>query len=83
MTVRMMCTPSWYDAGKWGWLKSYDPEAHDGRGATEFTDKVDEAMTFPDLAAATACLLQVPKARPVREDGKPNRPLTAYTVMID
>jgi hypothetical protein len=87
MTVKMKCTPSWDDVwddfGKWRWLKSYNPEAHAGRGAVKFTDDVDEAMTFPDRRSAFACYLQVPKNHPVRDDGKPNRPLTAYTVEID
>jgi hypothetical protein len=83
MTVRMKCTPSWYDAGKWGYLKSYDPEAHAGRGNAEFTDDADKAMTFPDRRGALACYQQVPKNHPVRDDGKPNSPLTAYTIVID
>ena len=79
----MKCTPAWYETGEWGWLKSYDPEAHGGRGRVSFTDDVDEAMTFADQKAAMACYLQIPKNHPVRDDGKPNRPLTAYTVVID
>ncbi len=83
MTVCMKCTPSWYETSECAWLKSYDPEAHNGRGAVKFTDDVNEAITFADRRAAFACYLQVPKIRPVRDDGKPNRPLTAYTIMID
>jgi hypothetical protein len=82
MLVRMKCTPAWYEAGKWGWLKSYDPEAHDGRGTVEFTDDASEAMTFPDVQTAHACYYQIPKAKPVRDDGPPNRPLTAYSIEI-
>lgn len=29
MTVRMKCTPGWYETSKWGWLKSY--ERDDGK----------------------------------------------------
>ncbi len=80
MTVKMRC---WHDVEQWRWLQSYDPEAHTGRGAVLFTNDVSEAITFADQRAAMACYLQVPKNHPVRADGRPNRPLTAYTVMID
>lgn len=85
MTVRLRCTPSMLpnQNSKWGWLKSYDPEAHGGRGVAKFTADIDEAMTFPDNKAAWDCYRQIPKNRPTRADGKPNRPLMAYTVLID
>jgi len=39
-------------------------------------------MTFGDARAAFECWQQVLRSRPVRPDGKPNRPLTAFTVAI-
>lgn len=64
------------------YLRRYDPEARAGHGQAEWTAALDEALTFPDGAAAFACWRTVPRSRPFREDGRPNRPLTAYTVEI-
>ena len=64
------------------YLKTYDPEAHEGMGLIEFTGDVHEAMKFVSAVEALRCLRQVPNNRPIRSDGKPNRPLTAYTVQI-
>jgi hypothetical protein len=62
------------------YLKSYDPDAYDGHGAAEWTEVLGEAMHF---ASATDVLMfwrQESKVKPRRADGRPNRPLTAYTV---
>jgi hypothetical protein len=37
-------------------------------------------MTFATAAAATECYRAVPHNRPLRPDGKPNRPLTMFSV---
>lgn len=63
-------------------VKSYDPNAHDGRGAVLFTSDKAEALRFSDIPAAMKFIQQVPKARPTRADGLPNRPLTAFTLTI-
>ena len=65
------------------YLKSYDPEAHDGRGACEWTADRAQAHVYPDWAAAFEAWRQVPKARPKRGDGQPNRPLTEFTVTFE
>ena len=62
------------------WLESYDPEAHDGRGYATWTMRPRLAMRFITLAAAMECYRTIPKNKPTREDGRPNRPLTAFTV---
>lgn len=64
-------------------LKEYDPEGHDGLGHVEATPNIEEAMIFADSKAAFACYRAVPASRPIRDDGKPNRPLTAFTVTIE
>lgn len=64
-------------------LKSYDPEGHHGLGDADWTADLTEAMRFPDHKAAAECWRQVPRNRPYRPDGKPNRPLTAYHVTIE
>jgi len=65
------------------YLASYDPEARDGRGSGTWTPDKARALLFEDEKAAMAFYNQVPRNRPVRPDGKPNRPLTAYTVAFE
>jgi hypothetical protein len=64
-------------------LSRYDPEAHGGRGQAWWTADVADAWVFADAAAAFAAWQTVPVSRPVREDGKPNRPLTAFTISVE
>ena len=64
------------------YLASYDPEGDDGNGITTWTHDPAQAMTFPTGEAATACYRAVPLNRPLRPDGKPNRPLTRFTVVF-
>ena len=66
------------------WLRSYDPEAHDGRGAIEWCHAIERARRFKDHGEAFETWKAVPKCHPVRlTDGKPNRPLTAFTVTFE
>ena len=62
------------------YLKWYDPEAFDGRGEAEWTLTLSEAARFASFTEAMEHWRQVPKARPLRPDGKPNRPLCAFSV---
>lgn len=64
-------------------LKTYNPEAFDGLGDSSWTADCRKAMKFEDGVAAIKCYLQVPSNRPIREDGKPNRPLTALSIVIE
>jgi hypothetical protein len=64
------------------YVKSYDVEAHDGRGDVTFTKNVADAMTFADMPSAVAFTMRQPASRPLRADGKPNRPLTAFTLEL-
>lgn len=65
------------------WLKTYDPDfGDDGRGFFECVENRDEAKVFQSLEEAHAYWTQVPKVMPTRPDGKPNRPLTAFTVEV-
>lgn len=66
-----------------GYLKSFDPEAHDGQGDAVLTDEVSEAMKFDTFTEAYEFYHSVPMSRPIREDGRPNRPLTAFTVSVE
>lgn len=65
------------------WLRTADVEAHDGRGDVTFTLLAHEALAFPDQVAAFEFWRQQSTARPLRPDGQPNRPLTAFTVSIE
>ncbi len=62
------------------YLASYNPEGDRGNGVATWTRDPAQAMTFPTGAAATACYRAVPLNRPLRADGKPNCPLTMFTV---
>lgn len=64
------------------YLKSFDFEAHDGRGFGVFTANPAEAMTFESAGAAGDFWRTQSKTVPLRPDGKPNRPLTSTTVEI-
>lgn len=64
------------------YFKSIDPEAHGGRGHVSWTSKLEEAVVFADHAEAMRIYQASPKCRPVGADGRPNKPLTAYTVEI-
>ena len=46
-----------------------------------FTDSVEKAKKF-DFESAYAFYTQTSKCRPIRPDGKPNKPLTVFTVAI-
>jgi hypothetical protein len=65
------------------YLASYDPEANDGYGTATWTPDPANAMTFATGDAAAACYDAIPRNRPLRPDGKPNRPLTMFMVMFD
>jgi hypothetical protein len=65
------------------YLKRFDPEFANGRGAAWWTDDPAKAMRFEDSMAAFQFWKTQSTTRPIREDGKPNRPLTAHTVTIE
>lgn len=65
------------------YVESFDPEAFDGRGRSTWTTDPAKAKRFPDMEAAMAFYRQSPASRPTRDDGKPNRPLTVFTVLIE
>jgi hypothetical protein len=65
------------------WLRAYDPDYADGVGWCDFTDDPEQAKRFPSYVEAVEEYRRVSTVTPVRHDGKPNRPLTAYTVSIE
>lgn len=62
------------------YLEAYDAEAFDGRGDATFTPDVAKAMKFDSISDAVECWKRQSKKRPLRSDGEPNRPLTAFNV---
>ena len=65
------------------WLESFDAEANDGWGDAVFTDDITKAMKFPSMNEAFELWKTTSKTRPKRPDGKPNRPLTAFTITFE
>ena len=71
------------DANRALYLRYWDVEAHDGRGIVEWTADLSEAHVFASSIDAARVWKLVPMCRPLREDGKPNRPLTAFSIIIE
>lgn len=65
------------------WIESYDPDAHDGRGDLRVTANREKALRFSSPGDAMRFWKQQSKKQPLRTDGQPNRPLTAWTVGIE
>lgn len=65
------------------WLCSYDPDAAHGRGWATWTFDARHALAFTDEVSAMRCWRAQSVVRPLRDDGKPNRPLTCYSVMVE
>lgn len=65
------------------YLERSDPNARRGMGDDRWTDSAEKAKRFPTFEAAMACWQAVSLVRPFRPDGKPNRPLTAYSVTVE
>ena len=65
------------------WLATWNVDALDGRGDVVVTPEEAGAATFPDVGAAWRAWGQQSRVRPLRPDGRPNRPLTAYTIEIE
>lgn len=66
-----------------GYLKSFDLEANRGRGAETVTAYKRRALHFENLEAAFECWRGQSRTVPLRTDGKPNRPLTAYAATFE
>lgn len=62
------------------YLESVDIEAHNGVGLAQFTYDIAEALAWPTFTVAMEAWAAQSVTRPYRPDGRPNRPLTAYSV---
>jgi hypothetical protein len=61
------------------YVKTYDPD-HGEHGRLTVTADLQDAMHYEDAGAALEVWKAVNRNHPTRSDGKPNRPLTAFTV---
>lgn len=68
---------------KGGYLEAFDVDAFNGGGDATFTDDKEKAIKFRDLAHAFETWKTQSKVRPLRADGKPNRPLTAFSITFE
>ena len=64
------------------WVREYDPDGHGGMGDVVLTKDLAEARRFEDAGEAIRVYRTPSKTHPWRSDGKPNRPLTAFTVEL-
>jgi hypothetical protein len=60
------------------YVKSFTPNGHGGCGYLVTTDRIDEAKPYPSKIAALEEWRAQSATHPLRPDGKPNRPLTAF-----
>ena len=81
-TLRIICD-AFGDKSVTGFVKSFNPDAAAGFGHLVVTPKIEEAQKFDSAADALACWKQQPTVRPLRPDGRPNRPLSAFTCEIE
>jgi hypothetical protein len=61
-------------------LRSFDPDAYRGRGSIVTTRLIEEAQRFDSFLAVMEEWKRQSTRRPLRPDGEPNRPLTAWSI---
>jgi hypothetical protein len=64
------------------YLRAFDPDARDGRGLVVCTLNKAKAKRFANPIEALTLYRSQSTVRPLRPDGKPNCPLTAFTVEL-
>lgn len=78
--IRLASGPPGPEAGQF--VQDFDPDAHDGLGMATLTPDRHEAKTFASKMDAFRFWMTQSTLRPTRDDGKPNRPLTAYSIEV-
>jgi hypothetical protein len=64
------------------YVEDYTPDGNDGQGELLLTARPELAKLYDDPMDALAEWKRVSTTHPTRPDGKPNRPLTAFTVTV-
>lgn len=64
------------------YLSEFDADAHEGMGHAAWSSDPNEAIIFHSPADAFRYWKTQSIVRPLRDDGHPNRPLTAFSVEI-
>jgi hypothetical protein len=62
------------------YLKTFDLEANGGHGAMQCTKDKSEAFKWDSMIDLMMAWKAPSESRPLRPDGKPNRPLTAFSI---
>lgn len=62
------------------YLKTFDPEGGGGQGIIEVTRLKKQAMKFNTQQECFEVWQKQSKTLPLRPDGKPNKPLTAFNI---
>ena len=65
------------------WVQTVNVDAYNGRGEARGTLDPRKAMAFDTTTEAFIFWNQQSKVRPLRPDGRPNKPLTAFSCMIE
>jgi len=65
------------------YVETFDHDAYGGQGYGVFTSDPSKAMRFKNTTDAFEFWNKVSTVKPIRKDGKPNKPLTATTVSIE
>lgn len=66
-----------------GYLVRCDVDDHEGRGEIYVSNDKANAKRFADLMEAMAYWKRPSNIVPLRPDGRPNRPLTAFSVTVE
>ena len=61
-------------------LKDYDPDCSNGGGGVDYTLNFLEAKKFSSIKEASAYCARPSKTNPLRADGKPNVPISAFSL---
>ncbi len=64
-------------------VERFEFDGHDGRGFGWYTADLNAAQKFNSKMEAFEFIKTQSTTHPIRPDGKPNRPLTGATVMIE
>jgi hypothetical protein len=65
------------------YVKSYTPDGHEGAGDLVLTRHRGQAKHYASKGAAMEERKRVSATHPTRSDGRPNRPMSAFTVSIE